>query len=100
MAPMRPASNWQKLIIGWASGNVRYGRYDKGRSDVSGTRPRVGKAEPAAGNGILDRRGFLAAASLGSAAALAPLPVAAADGLTVEPWMTEPGSPFVGYGQP
>jgi sulfane dehydrogenase subunit SoxC len=67
---------------------------------VSGKRPRVSEAEAAAGNGILDRRGFLAAAYLGSAAALAPLPVAAADELTVEPWTTEPGSPFVGYGQP
>jgi sulfane dehydrogenase subunit SoxC len=60
----------------------------------------TGEPKAAAGNGLLDRRIFLAAASLGSAAALAPHPVVAGDELTVEPWMTEPGSPFVGYGQP
>src|SRR5215469_5397797 len=70
------------------------------RSALRRKRQAIGEPEAAAGNGLLDRRGFLAAVSLGSAAALAPLPVAAADGLTVEPWMTEPGSPFVGYGQP
>ena len=57
-------------------------------------------ADAAAGNGLLDRRVFLAAASLGSVAALAPVPAAAAGELSVEPWMTEPGAPFVGYGQP
>jgi sulfane dehydrogenase subunit SoxC len=49
----------------------------------------------AAGNGLLDRRVFLAA----SAAAVLPS-AAGADELTVEPWMKMPGSPFTGYGQP
>src|SRR6266436_1607445 len=57
--------------------------------------------EPAAGNGLLDRRGLFGAAATGSLAALISRPgVAAAGELAVEPWMREPGSPFVGYGQP
>ena len=52
-----------------------------------------------AGNGLLDRRVFLGAASLGSVGALTARPVAGAD-ISVEPWMKELGSPFVGYGQP
>jgi sulfane dehydrogenase subunit SoxC len=63
-------------------------------------RPAAVEPDAAAGNGILDRRGFLAAAALGSAAALASHPTAAAGELKLEPWMTEPGSPFTGYGQP
>jgi sulfane dehydrogenase subunit SoxC len=51
--------------------------------------------DAAAGNGLLDRRGFLTAA-VGAA-----LPgVAQAEGLPVEPWMKTPGAPFTGYGQP
>jgi sulfane dehydrogenase subunit SoxC len=64
------------------------------------TRRAIGEAEAAAGNGLLDRRTFLVAASLGGATALGPHSAAAAGELTVEPWMTEPGSPFTGYGQP
>ncbi|MGC2201500.1 MAG: sulfite dehydrogenase [Stellaceae bacterium] len=52
-----------------------------------------------AGNGLLDRRVFLGAASLGSVGALTARPAAGAD-ISVEPWMKELGSPFVGYGQP
>ncbi|HML14027.1 MAG TPA: sulfite dehydrogenase [Xanthobacteraceae bacterium] len=52
-------------------------------------------AEPVAGNGLLDRRMFLAAAAAGA------LPAgAAAETLTVEPWMQTPGAPFSAYGQP
>ena len=57
--------------------------------------------DQAAGNGLMDRRHLLAAAATGSVAALLSRPaVAAAGELAVEPWMQEPGSPFVGYGQP
>ena len=60
-----------------------------------------GLPDQAAGNGLLDRRHLLAAAATGSVAALLSRPaVAAAGELAVEPWMQEPGSPFVGYGQP
>jgi sulfane dehydrogenase subunit SoxC len=56
----------------------------------------------AAGNGLLDRRRFLAATSaiagaMGSAALPAP---ASAQELSVDPWMKVPGAPFVPYGQP
>jgi sulfane dehydrogenase subunit SoxC len=82
---------------------VRYRRYGKvgwmRRSALRRKRQAIGEPEAAAGNGLLDRRAFLAAASLGSAAALAPHPAAASE-LAVEPWMTEPGSAFTGYGQP
>jgi sulfane dehydrogenase subunit SoxC len=70
------------------------------RSALRRKRQAIGEPEAAAGNGLLDRRTFLAAASLGSAAGLVPHPAAATGELTVEPWMTEPGSPFVDYGQP
>lgn len=57
--------------------------------------------ELAAGNGLLDRRALLAAgASVGGAGAIAARRAFSAVGLSVEPWMTEPGSPFTGYGQP
>ena len=57
--------------------------------------------ELAAGNGILDRRALLAAgASLAGAGAIAARPALGAGELSMEPWMTEPGAPFVGYGQP
>jgi sulfane dehydrogenase subunit SoxC len=56
----------------------------------------------AAGNGLLDRRRFLAATSaiagaMGSAALPGP---ASAQELSVDPWMKVPGAPFVPYGQP
>jgi sulfane dehydrogenase subunit SoxC len=58
-------------------------------------------AELTAGNGLLDRRALLVAgAFLGSAGGIAARPAFSADQLSVEPWMREPGSPFVGYGQP
>jgi sulfane dehydrogenase subunit SoxC len=61
----------------------------------------TGLPEPAAGNGLLNRRGLFGAAATGSLAALISRPgVAAAGELAVEPWMREPGPPFVGYGQP
>jgi sulfane dehydrogenase subunit SoxC len=59
--------------------------------------------EPAVGaNGLLDRRLFLRGGA-GTALALGALSSgspAKAEMLKVEPWMREPGSPFVGYGQP
>jgi sulfane dehydrogenase subunit SoxC len=60
----------------------------------------TGRPDQGAGNGLLDRRHLFAAAAAASAAALTPRPAAAAGELVVEPWMREPGSPFVGYGQP
>ena len=57
--------------------------------------------EFAAGNGLLDRRALLAAgATLGGAGVIAARPAFGAAGLSLEPWMTESGSPFTGYGQP
>jgi sulfane dehydrogenase subunit SoxC len=56
--------------------------------------------DQAAGNGLMDRRRLFGAAAAGSVAALISRPAAAAGELAVEPWMREPGSPFVGYGQP
>jgi sulfane dehydrogenase subunit SoxC len=64
-------------------------------------RSAAGGPDPAAGNGLLDRRVLLgAAASIGVIGELVARPVMAAGELSVEPWMKEPGSPFVGYGQP
>jgi sulfane dehydrogenase subunit SoxC len=61
----------------------------------------TGPPDPPAGNGVLDRRLLLAAAATGGVAASISRPAGAAAGeLAVEPWMQEPGSPFVGYGQP
>jgi sulfane dehydrogenase subunit SoxC len=65
-----------------------------------GRRRSTGGPEFAAGNGLLDRRAVLTAASLGGAAVFAARPALGAAELSVEPWMTEPGAPFVGYGQP
>jgi sulfane dehydrogenase subunit SoxC len=53
----------------------------------------------AAGNGLLDRRSLLSAAT-GSMVGLIASPAAAKKEIELEPWMEEPGSPFVGYGQP
>ena len=67
-----------------------------GRKRSAGDAP-----ELAAGNGLLDRRALLAAgASLGAGGAIAARPALGAEQLSVEPWMTEPGAPFTGYGQP
>jgi sulfane dehydrogenase subunit SoxC len=60
----------------------------------------TGEPSPAAGNGLLDRRRLFAVAATASTAALISRPATAAGELAVEPWMQEPGSPFVGYGQP
>jgi sulfane dehydrogenase subunit SoxC len=58
--------------------------------------PPVGRETLRAGDGLLDRRIFLASAlaagTLGSSAR--------AETLSVPPWMTIPGSPFTPYGQP
>ena len=67
------------------------------RSNVHGSEP-----DTVAGNGLLHRRMFLTvgtAAAAAAAGAALPNP-AAADALSVEPWMKLPGSGFVGYGQP
>jgi hypothetical protein len=53
----------------------------------------------AAGNGLLDRRSLLSAAT-GSMVGLIASPAAAKKEIELEPWMEESGSPFVGYGQP
>src|SRR6201984_123198 len=61
----------------------------------------IGRPNPAAGNGLLDRRHLLGAAATASMLTLTPRPAATAAGeLAVEPWMRELGSPFTGYGQP
>jgi sulfane dehydrogenase subunit SoxC len=67
---------------------------------MGGKRPTGNSLEPVAANGLLDRRIFLGAASLGSVGAVAARPAFAAGELSVEPWMKELGSPFTGYGQP
>jgi sulfane dehydrogenase subunit SoxC len=58
----------------------------------------IAETELAAGNGLLDRRLFLAGA--GAAGAAAAASGATAETLSVEPWMTIPGAPFTPYGQP
>lgn len=57
------------------------------------------RAEPAGGNGILDRRLFLESALVGGATA-ALTTAAQAEPLTVQPWMKTPGKAFEPYGQP
>ncbi|MBI3512640.1 MAG: sulfite dehydrogenase [Proteobacteria bacterium] len=54
---------------------------------------------PVAGNGLLDRRHFLQGGAL-AAAAVGAGGAATAETLTKAPWMTAPGTPFEGYGQP
>src|SRR2546421_10750172 len=54
--------------------------------------------DAAAGNGLLDRRLFLAGAAAASVAM--PDTTLGAEALPTEPWMKTPGSPFVAYGQP
>jgi sulfane dehydrogenase subunit SoxC len=56
-------------------------------------------SDPAAGNGILNRRVFLEGA-LAAGAAGAGMSSAAAEPLAVQPWMKVPGAGFAGYGQP
>jgi sulfane dehydrogenase subunit SoxC len=58
--------------------------------------------ELAAGNGLLDRRALLAGGAFlaGAAGVIAARPTFGAAELSVEQWMTEPGSPFTAYGQP
>ena len=55
--------------------------------------------EPAAGNGLLNRRIFLEGALL-AGATTAGLSAAAADPLPVAPWMKKPGPHFAPYGMP
>jgi sulfane dehydrogenase subunit SoxC len=58
-------------------------------------------AEPAAGNGILNRRIFLERALIaGAGGAGASASSAWAEPLAVPRWSKEPGSPFTAYGQP
>jgi sulfane dehydrogenase subunit SoxC len=56
-------------------------------------------SEPAAGNGILNRRIFLESAIVAGAAG-AGTSSASAEPLVVQPWMKEPGAGFAPYGQP
>ncbi len=55
--------------------------------------------EPAAGNGLLNRRIFLEGALLAGATG-AGLSAASAEPLPVAPWMKVPGPNFVPYGMP
>src|SRR5712692_1654676 len=77
-----------------ARGDVREG------SEMGSKRWPSSGQDAAAGNGLLDRRVLLGTASLGSIGVLLARPVSAAGELSIEPWMKELGSPFVGYGQP
>ena len=52
-----------------------------------------------AGNGLLDRRIFLAGATLAAGGAVSA-PAGAQQALVDAPWMKVPGSPFTPYGQP
>jgi sulfane dehydrogenase subunit SoxC len=60
--------------------------------------------EPAAGNGLLDRRLFLtrgvALLGAGGLAALSSAPVGAAAPPDIPPWMRSPGAPMSSYGRP
>jgi sulfane dehydrogenase subunit SoxC len=60
--------------------------------------------EPAAGNGILDRRIFLEGTLLAGASGIAGAPIAStaagAEPLVVAPWMKTPGAELTAYGQP
>jgi sulfane dehydrogenase subunit SoxC len=58
-----------------------------------------GLDDPAAGNGILNRRIFLEGA-LAAGAAGAGIAAASAEPLAVAPWMKAPGAGFTAYGQP
>ena len=55
--------------------------------------------EPAAGNGLLNRRIFLEGALVASATG-AGLSAAGADPLVVQPWSKKPGPHFIPYGMP
>jgi sulfane dehydrogenase subunit SoxC len=55
--------------------------------------------EPAAGNGMLNRRVFLEGAFVAAAAGAAVTP-ARAEPLVVPRWMKEPGTALIAYGQP
>jgi len=70
--------------------------------EVSRKRSAGDAPELAAGNGLLDRRALLAggASLAGAAGVIAARPAFGAAELSVEQWMTEPGSPFTAYGQP
>src|ERR1700674_2108135 len=65
---------------------------------------RLEEAPLVAGNGLIDRRALLArgtlfAGAIGTGVGTS-LTGAAAEPLSVPQWSKEPGSPFVGYGQP
>src|SRR5262249_50663089 len=61
------------------------------------SRQDVSAPEPVAGNGLLDRRIFLAG---GAVAATGVATQAVAEPLSVEPYMKTPGAGFAAYGQP
>ena len=87
---------WVTDSLGRTSARRNSGGIEMGRKRSAGDEP-----ELAAGNGLLDRRALLAAgASLGGAGVIVARPAFGAAELSVEPWMTEPGAPFTGYGQP
>jgi sulfane dehydrogenase subunit SoxC len=56
--------------------------------------------EPAAGNGLLDRRFFLTSGAAAIGSATLTDKALATNALTVESWMKIPGSPFTPYGAP
>ncbi len=57
--------------------------------------------QPVAGNGLLDRRVFLATVlAAGTATVTEPVPAAAATTTESEPWRHMPGAPMRNYGQP
>src|ERR1019366_251803 len=82
-----PDRHWNHLV--WSRG-VNFEEKMRRKQTPSPTSDNV------AGNGLVDRRLFLA----GSAAGVAFPGPAAAGELAVEPWMKTPGAPFVPYGQP
>src|SRR5215475_8197636 len=70
-----------------------------GEREMGRKRSAGGAPQAAAGNQLLDRRALLAAGAGGVGLGAARAALAASE-LSVEPWMREPGAPFVGYGQP
>src|ERR1700758_5361964 len=66
------------------------------KKQLAGERP-----DPAAGNGLLGRRGLLGAADTGGVAGVIPRSGMVAGGQIVgDSWMRRLRSPFVDYGQP
>jgi sulfane dehydrogenase subunit SoxC len=61
---------------------------------------RPNELDPAAGNGLLDRRLFLTASAAAIGGAALSEKADATEPLLIEAWMKTPGSPFTAYGQP